>query len=98
MALINRLAHDEGYASIANHAFSAAVWFWARGEVTRSNVINAFNLDSEDEVQLDQLSTYYQNLPVEEKRMFHSNLEAAGILLEQELIDKSKYKSLLGLS
>lgn len=98
MALIDRLAHDIGTETIANHAFSAAMWFWSRGDVTRAQVIAAFALDATDEVQLDQLSTHYQALTVDRKQEFHSDMEAAGVLLESGLITKAKYKSLLGLT
>lgn len=98
MALIDRLAHDEGVASIPNHQFSGAVYFWAKGEITRQNVIDAFNLDATDEVQLDQLSTYYTGLSDADKQEFHSRMEAAGSLLETGLITKTKYQNLLGLT
>lgn len=100
MALVDRLAHDGGPDAtnrIANHSFSAAVYFWAKGDITRQNVIDAFNLDTTDEIQLDELSTFYTELSIEDKQEFHSRLEGAGILLESGLITKTKYKSLLGL-
>jgi hypothetical protein len=98
MALIDRLAHDAGVVSIHNHRFSAAVWFWSKGDVTRQNVIDAFGLDSTDQVQLDLLRDHYLSLSAEEKLSYHSDLEAAGILLESGLITKIKYASLLGLT
>ena len=98
MALVDRLAHDPGVESIANHDFSAACYFWALGEITRQNVVDAFNLSTEDQVQLDQLQTYYQGLNTADKQEFHSRLEAAGMLLEGEHITKAFYKNLLGLT
>ena len=99
MALIDRIFHDDpdDTRHIANHAFSAALWFWAKGDVTRSQVIAAFNMTTEDEIQLDKLRTYYIGLSAEDKKAFHSDVEAAGILAESGLISKTKYKALLGL-
>ncbi|MHC4508016.1 MAG: hypothetical protein ACYTAO_03530 [Planctomycetota bacterium] len=97
MALVDRLAHDDEVAPIANHAFSAAVWFWAKEDITRQNVIDAFGLTASDETQLDELKAHYQGMSVDDRRVFHSDLEAAGVLLEAGLIPKAKYKNLLGL-
>lgn len=98
MALIDRLAHDEGMAEIASHSFSAALWFWTKGDITRTNVVDAFALDVTDRVQLDQLQTHYVGLSATGKATFHSDIEAAGILLETRNITKAKYKSLMGLT
>lgn len=100
MALIDRIFHDDPDPGryISNHAFSAAVWFWAEGELTRAQVVAAFNMTAADEVQLDELQTFYTSRTADEKLHFHSDLEAAGILAEQGLITKTKYKSLLGLT
>lgn len=99
MALIDRLDHTADRDDhIANHSFSAAMYFWAKGEITQAQVIAAFNLQAEDETQLDQLSTFYGTLSTEDKQEFHSRVEAAGILLETGLITQAKYKSLLGMT
>ena len=100
MTLIDRLAHDTpgSETDISNHEFSAAVWFWAQGDITQQNVVDAFTLTAEDEVQLDQLRTHYQNLGANQKLHFHSDLEAAGMLLEGGKLTKAQYKNLLGLS
>jgi hypothetical protein len=98
MALIDRLAHDDGVESIPNHQFSAAVYFWAKGDITRQNVIDGFNLSATDETQLDQLSTFYTGLSAEDKQEFHSRMEAAGSLLETGRITKAFYRGLLGLT
>lgn len=98
MALVDRLAHDPGVESIANHEFSAAMYFWAKGEITRQNVVNAFNLSATDEIQLDELADYYTGLSTEDRQEFHSRLEAAGILLEGGHLTKSQYGNLLGLT
>ena len=100
MALIDRIFHDDedDLRHIANHAFSAALWFWAKGDITRQNVVDTFNMTAGDETQLDQLATHYSGLSAGDKRAFHSDVEAAGILAEGGLITKAKYKSLLGLT
>jgi hypothetical protein len=100
MPLIDRVFHDDPDPTrwVANHSFSATLWFWARGEVTRAQVISAFNMTTEDEVQLDELKAHYDGLPTNEKTRFHSDLEAAGVLAETGLITKTLYKSFLGLT
>ena len=100
MPLIDRIFRDDpdDTRNFSNHAFSAAMWFWAKGDLTRAQVIAAFNLTTQDEVQLDQLLVHYQGLSTQEKRAFHSDVEAAGILAEDGLITKAQYKALLGLT
>jgi hypothetical protein len=100
MALIDRIFHDDvdSNRNVSNHAFSAAVWFWAKGDLTRAQVIAAFEMTAADEVQLDELETHYQSLTADQKLHFHSDLEGAGVLAEQGFITKTKYKALLGLT
>lgn len=104
MALIDRIARDQpfpanGHAGhIANHAWSAGLYFFAKGDITRNQLTAAFGLDATDDPQLDQLVTFYQGLTAAQKSEFHSRAEAAGVLLEGGYISRSKYASLLGLS
>lgn len=98
MALVDKIAHDSGVDSMHNHQFSAALYFWAKGDITRQNVIDAFSLSATDETQLDQLSTFYTGLSTDDKQEFRERLEAAGMLLGSGLITKTKYKSLLGIT
>lgn len=100
MPLIDRIFHDDPDPdrNISNHAFSAAVWLWARGEITRANVVATFEMTAADEVQLDELQATYAALSVDERRTFYSTLEAAGILAEGGLITKGQYKTFLGLT
>lgn len=100
MALIDRIFHDDpdSTRNIANHAFSAAIWFWATGKITRAQVIAAFSMTTDDEVQLDMLEAHYISLSVDERRSFHSDVEAAGVLAESGLITKPQYGALLGLT
>jgi hypothetical protein len=102
MALIDKLARDlplppNGEPHIANHTFSAAIWFLSKGEITRAQVIAGLGLTPTDEIQLDQISTFYGTLSSAEKGQFHNRVEAAGILLEGGYINRAKYKTLLGL-
>lgn len=101
MALIDRIFRDmpndfEGY--IANHEFSAAVWFVATGRVTRAQATAALGLDVTDDPQLDELVAHYAALSIQEKRAFHSDLEAAGVLAEGGKISRTMYKNIFGLS
>lgn len=100
MALIDRIFHDDPDTTrhISNHTWSAALYFWAKGEVTRAQVVTAFNLTTEDEVQLDQLIAFYQGLSTADKQEFHSRVEAAGVLAENGMITKTLYLQFLGMS
>ena len=99
MALIDKIDNDaDGHIAIPSHEFSAAMLLWATGEITRANVISAFSLETSDEAQLDQLSTFYGTLTATQKAAFHGTLEAATIALQGGYINQTKYKSILGLT
>lgn len=100
MALIDRLFHDDPDENrhIANHEWSAALWFWSKSKVTKAQVISLFKLDATDQIQLGQLETHYNGLTTAKKTEFHSDLEAAGILAESGRITKAMYRTFLGLS
>jgi hypothetical protein len=101
MALVDRLSRvppepAEGY--IANHAFSAGVYLWGQGIVTRAQIVTALGLTVEDQIQFDQMKTHYDGLTATQKGDFHGKLEALGILLEMGYISKAFYKTQLGLT
>ena len=109
MALVDRLARPitepdiseppeppGGYLS--NHAFSAAVYLWGQGIITRAQVVTGLALRTDDEPQLDQLKTTYNALTNAKKDAFHGRLEALGILLEGNYITAAFYKIQLGLT
>jgi len=85
-----------GYLS--NHAFSAAVYLWGQGIITRAQVVAGLGLRTDDEPQLDQLKTTYNGLTTAKKDAFHGRLEALGILLEGNYITAAFYKTQLGLT
>ena len=101
MALVDRLSRlqpepIDGF--IANHAFSAGVYLWGQGIVTREQIVTALGLTVEDQVQFDQMKTHYDGLTTAKKGDFHGTLEALGILLEMGYITKAFYKTQLGLT
>ncbi len=102
MALIDRIARDQpdprGEVGLPGHVFSSAVYFWAKGDITRQNVIDGFNLDATDEIQLDQLQTHYLSLPPNDRRAFLSDFWGATMLLDAGKITKAQFASLMGLS
>lgn len=97
MALLDRFG-SPGNDSIASHEFSAACYYWTLGDLTRAQIVAAFEIQPDEEVHLDQLQEFYVSLSVEERRTFHSRLEAALVLLEGGHIPQSTFKSLLGLT
>jgi hypothetical protein len=93
MALLDRLYDEE----ITVWTFNAAVWFWARGKLTRAQVIAGLQLAPEDETQLDILAANYLARSESEKMAFWSDLQAAGVLLSEHKITKNQYKDMLDL-
>lgn len=93
MSLIDKLYDGE----INQDVFSAGLWFWAKGDITRQNVIDGLGLDVSDEVQLDLLAANYLARSTEDRQIFFSDLEAAILLARNALITKSKFLDLLGL-
>lgn len=102
MALIDRVFRDNpdpDYAGyITNHSFSGAVWFWAKGDFTRAQLVASFGFDASDDAQLDDLQTHYISLSATDRLAFHSDLEAASALAEQGRITRTQYKVLLGMT
>ena len=101
MALVDRLWRGDPNPvdpPIANHAFSAGVYLWGQGIVTRAQIVTALGLTVEDQVQFDQMKTHYDGLTTAKKDAFHGKLEALGILLEMGFITKAFYKTQLGLT
>jgi hypothetical protein len=83
---------------ISAHSFSAALFLWAKGRITKQNVVDHFGFDSQEEDQLDELAAYYQSLSVEDKAGFHGLIESCNILLEVGAINKTQYRNFLGIS
>lgn len=99
--LIDRLARlspepVEGF--ISNHTFSAAAYLWGQGILTRAQVVAGLGLTTENQIQLDQLKTYYDGLTTAKKDAFHGRLEALGILLEGGHITPAFYRTQLQLT
>lgn len=99
MSLVDKIASDaEGNIRLAAHFFSAGVFFFALGEITRQQLIDGLGLEASDEPQLDQLATYYAGLSVGDKREFFGRVESSCILLQSDFITKIKFKAMLGMS
>jgi hypothetical protein len=104
MALINTLFDiDDGPNDALTvrrriRLFNAAMWFWAKGEITRAQVIAGLELQASDEAQLDELASHYQSLSVDDRRAFHSDLESATMLRFEGVIGDTLFKSFLGLT
>lgn len=95
MALVDRIGPS---GDISSHAFSAGIYLVSRGLVTRQQFVTRFGLSPEDETQLDQLVTHYNGLNAENKAAFHGKFESLNILREEEYINLTEYKNLLGLT
>jgi hypothetical protein len=67
--------------------------------MTKTNLVNTFNLSVEDQNGLDLLKNTYDALPIAiEKHILLHKIESAGIFYQNGVIDKTKYKQILGLS
>ncbi len=96
--LVQRLAHDPAVESISNHAFSASLYLWGRGKITRAQLVAAFNLTATEELQLNDIKAHFDSLTANEKLAFHGELESLGILLEGQFITQQQYKNLLNVN
>ena len=73
------------------------MFLWAAGKITRTQIIDAFNIIAADEAQLDALKTHYATLSANEKSAYHGLIEAAGILFESGFLTKAQFKTIIGL-
>ena len=91
-------------AKLSVHSFGAATREWARGNITRAQVIAGFNLDDTgdpgtDGVELDAIAAKYGALVgTEAKLNFLSLMEDAWILAESGHYDRDTVKDRLGFS
>ena len=100
MPLLDKLTHnvsDDGEL-VGVEIFFAALWEFAYGNINRAGVVNYFNLDAADEVELDYLISSYSAQPTAElkriwlhrvERIFHAAVDRApGYLTVQEVKNK----------
>jgi len=99
MALMDKLSQGlEDVEHIPVHLFTAAVYLWSIGTLTRAQVITGLGLEVSDETQLDQLASHYSGLNNPDKREFFGKLEALGVLMEEQKITPTQFKNLLGIT
>jgi len=97
MALIDRLKPDADDDKISSHVFSAVVYLWNRGKITRAEVISKLGLLTADEVQLDALDSTYQALPPPHQIAHHGLIESCVIALEEGMITPQEMETILGM-
>lgn len=79
------------------HAFGAALREWARGNITKADLVGAFSLDATAQNELDAIATKYGGLTGDFARAsFVVLLEDALILAEAGLYSKAKVQMVLG--
>lgn len=85
---------------IAIHTWTAALELYVRGEATVTQIDNVFGITARGvRTGLDQLVAQIDALGTEnQKLIFVYKMEAAGLFYERGLIDKAKYKSIMGLT
>lgn len=89
----------DGTTDIPNHAFASAVTLWALGEITKQNIIDKWSLDATGETELQEYADNYTSEPnANSKQNNIHRIRATGELYEDGLINKTKYKSVLGLT
>jgi hypothetical protein len=86
MGLVDRLYHTTQDPAVGGkigvHAFMAAMGELERGEVTRAQIVTAFNLSAEDETELDALISAGQAMPAAERFKFSQALHDVLLLGE----------------
>ena len=102
MALQDRL-HQPGLTedidAIPAHQFSAAMFLWADGTITRANVISEFNITVAEETQLDQLKASYDaKASGLLKLAYILRIEKVLMLFEKGNINLTQMKTMLELT
>ena len=93
MALLDRLSND-----ISVHGFTSSLALWALGDITRQNIIDAFNLDASDQSDLTKLENFYNSLTTNGKIAWKSKLESVLVLFEEGKLTRQQVINLLGLA
>ena len=90
-------AGDETKLSV--HAFCTALREHSRDAVTRTQIINAFDLSGDDIIEFDAIRSYYAGLSTQaEKDAYVVILHDVGILAESKFYDRAKCADRLGFS
>jgi len=102
MALIDRLDrsvdHTQGPSSISLHAWPAALRQLSKGAFTRAQVVSAFGMSEEDEVQLDQVIAHFLGLSVEDRASWLDDQHDLALLWSAGVISRGTYLTKLGMS
>jgi hypothetical protein len=89
---------ESGIVKIPVHTFFTALNEWARGAVTRTQVVNAFNLDAGQQTQIDTLSSNYTAKPNAAAKVdYLMKMHDAGLLSEAGFYTKTKFNTEVGL-
>lgn len=97
MALIDRIVHS-ATGDIPIHEFSAAIFLWANGDITRQNIIDLWSLSVDDVTGLDALKVKIDaESTVAAKSNWIHKLESAGLFYANGVITATKYKSIMGV-
>lgn len=106
MALLDHFANDagtetgeNGFERLPAHQFTDSLFLWAIGDVTRTQVVNAWSLDATDQVQLDEMAANYVALVGKDnKNEYINKLEAVLRLYEYGTINETQAKGFIGLA
>lgn len=98
MALYERIANTgENISRIPVHLFSAGLRELSRGNVTKTDIANAFGLDSTEQSELDSIIDKYNSLSTtSEKENFMVQMHDAFLLAEGGYYSETKVKDVLG--
>ena len=87
----------DGVEKLPEHAFGSALSEYARGVVTKDQLVTAFNMSAEDESELDAIAVKYAALPAGlAKAAFIAKLEDVMVLSSAGFYSKAKAKTELG--
>ena len=95
MPLIDKIESKE----LNNHAFFGGVRCWFAGTVTRTQVLNFYQLEASDEAQLDEMKAKYDSYATLPEQLEYSGcVEGIGVNLEVGIITKQQAKTLFGMT
>lgn len=99
MSLIDKIIRSNTIPNedqIGGHMFEAVFWLWMNGHLTDQNIINVFNLTSNEFTKLQEISSNFQSAA--DKIKFFFDLWSATLLVQNQLISRNKYLNILGIT
>jgi len=101
MTLIDKIARSDNIPHdqrVPGHIFEYTVWLWLRGHLT-NNEADIFGFTGQEKSKMMEFKNKFDSLPnLTEQIAYSKDVVAAVLLLQNNKIDKTKFKQIVGLS